>query len=387
MIRVCHIVQSYYPRDPRIRRQAEALAEAGHQVDVVCLRNQEERSREVINGVNVIRMPLTRKRGGVGRYMVEYGAFFAMAFLYAAFTLHKRYQVYHVSNLPDFLVFSAAVPRLLGRKVLLDEHDLLPELFMSKYGLKETDLATKVLRFQERLSLRFASEILTVTQPFKDHYGAIVNNKRISIVMNLPDDKLFLAPDGSRRFDKEGPFTLIYAGTVTAIYDLTLVVQAVARLRDRIGQIRLRIVGDGDSLDSLKALAAEMGVEDIVEFMGDKPFSAIPQLMAESDVGISTLKLDPLTDKCFNNKTGEYVAMGLPSISTRTTAVADYYPADAVRLVEPGSVESIEEAILELYASPELRRQMSARGLEFSKRSNWSTEKVKYVSLIERIAG
>lgn len=386
MKRVCHIVQSYYPRDPRIRRQAEALAEAGHRVDVVCLRNKGEKAREVVRGVHVVRLPLTRQRGGVIRYMFEYAAFFTMAFLYSAFTLHKRYQVYHVSNLPDFLVLATAIPKLFGRKVLLDEHDLLPELFMSKYGLKETDRATKFLRFQEKLSLRFASEILTVTMPFKEHYGATVKSKEISVVMNLPDDKLFFPPDDDRRFDNDGPFTLIYAGTVTGIYDLDMVVRAVANVRDRVPNIRLKIVGEGDSLSGLKELAKELGIEDIVEFTGDQPFSAIPQLIAGSDVGISTLKLDPLTDKCFNNKTGEYVAMGLPSISTRTTAVVNHYPSDVVRFVEPGSVASIEQAILELYSSPETRREMSVKGLEFSKSANWSTEKLKYVSLIERLA-
>ncbi|MCL4553501.1 MAG: glycosyltransferase WbuB, partial [Candidatus Marsarchaeota archaeon] len=77
--RVCHVVQSYYPRDPRIRRQAEALAEAGHSVQVVCLRAKGEKTREVINGVMVYRLPLERKRGTVARYLFEYLAFFIMA--------------------------------------------------------------------------------------------------------------------------------------------------------------------------------------------------------------------------------------------------------------------------------------------------------------------
>ncbi len=386
MKRVCHIVQSYYPRDPRIRRQAEALAEAGHKVDVVCLRAEGQSAREVVNGVNVIRLPLSRQRGSVVRYLFEYAAFFLMAFLYSAFTLHKRYQVYHVSNLPDFLIFSAAVPKLFGRKILLDEHDLMPELFASKYGLKDTDLLTKSLRAQERLSLRFASEVITVTMPLKEHYAKIAPNKPISVVMNLPDDRLFVPPEDKRTFETRDAFTLIYTGTVTGVYDLDKVVRAVANLRSRISNIRLKIVGEGDSLPALKRLAEELKIEDAVEFTGDKPFSAIPGLIADSDIGVSTLRHDPLTDMFFNTKTGEYVAMGLPSVSTRTMTVENYYPKDVVRFVEPGSIESIEEAVWELYSNPQLRMEMSTRGLEFSRSSNWSAEKSKYVSLVERLA-
>lgn len=76
---ICHIVQSYYPRDPRIRRQAEALAEAGFRVDIVCLRDKNENSNEVINGVNIFRMPLSRQRGSNLRYLFEYAAFFTLA--------------------------------------------------------------------------------------------------------------------------------------------------------------------------------------------------------------------------------------------------------------------------------------------------------------------
>lgn len=386
MKRVCHIVQSYYPRDPRIRRQAEALAEAGHKVDVVCLRAHGQSASEVVNGVNVIRLPLSRKRGSTIRYLFEYAAFFLMASFYAAFTLHKRYQVYHVSNLPDFLIFSAAIPKLFGRKILLDEHDLLPELFISKYALKDTDWITRMLRLQEKLSLRFASEVLTVSVPVRDHYAKIVPKKQISIVMNLPDDRLFFPAKHERTFEAKETFTLIYAGTVTGIYDLDKVVRAVAGLRTKIGGIRLKIIGEGDNRQPLMQLANELGIDDIVEFPGDMPFGKIPGLIANSDVGISTLKLDPLANMYFNTKIGEYVAMGLPSISTRTTTVEQYYPEGIVKFVEPGSVECIEAAILELYSDPQLRKRMSAKGLEFSRKSNWSIEKTKYVSLIERLA-
>ena len=56
----------YYPEDPRVRREAEALASAGHEVDVICLRRITESARETVNGVTIYRLPLDHQRGSSG---------------------------------------------------------------------------------------------------------------------------------------------------------------------------------------------------------------------------------------------------------------------------------------------------------------------------------
>ena len=383
MKRICHIVQSYYPRDPRIRRQAEALTDAGFDVDVVCLRGKAEKAREVVNGVNVYRVPLSRKRGGSLRYLFEYATFFCMASLTMIARLGKRYGVIHVSNLPDFLVFSTAVPKLFGSRVLLDEHDPMPELFMSKFGSEEDSRLIKAIRWQEKISVRFAHHVLTVNEAMRDHYVQVVGKKPVSVAMNLPDDKLFkpVANSGNAA-PGNGRFRLLYTGTVSDTYGLSLVVEAVANLRSRIPGICLKIVGEGPDIPALRDLSAKRGISDLVEFTGVVPFDQVPVLISESEVGVSTLKLDVLTNMCFNNKSAEYVAMGLPAIVTRNPVVERHFPEGVVRFFDAGSSDSFEQAVLDLYQSPQLREDMSRRGIEFSKTANWSTEKTKYTTLI-----
>ena len=386
MSRICHVVQSYYPRDPRIRRQAEALAEAGFDVDVVCLRAKGEKAREVVNGVSIYRVPLSRQRGSTVRYLFEYAAFFWLASWVMAVRVCRRYDVIHVSNLPDFLVLCAALPKVFGTKVILDEHDPMPELFMSKYASGENSKLIKFIRWQERLGVRFAHHILTVNSAMKDHYVSIAGGKPVSVVMNLPDDRLFSPVDGrAAEGSPNGRFVLLYTGTVSDTYGLGMVVEAVAHLKDRVLGICLRIVGEGPDIPALRKSAETLGIEDRVEFTGVVPFSQIPGIIAESDVGVSTLKLDVLTQMCFNNKSAEYVAMGLPAIVTRNPVVERHFPAGVVRFFEPGNSESFEQAVLDLHQNPELRKEMSAKGIEFSKTANWSIEKGTYISLIQSL--
>ncbi|MFQ3550168.1 MAG: glycosyltransferase family 4 protein [Armatimonadota bacterium] len=359
MYKVCHIVQSYYPQDPRIRRQAEALAEAGIQVDVVCLRNQNQLNNEIINGVNVIRLPLTRKRGNVIRYLFEYISFFFLSWFYTLFHLNKKYNLIHVSNLPDFLVFSAMPAKWFGCKVILDEHDPMPELFMSKYEKKADSALIKFLMWQEKISINFATHILTVNDAMKRRFEPVAQSKEVSVVMNLPDDKLFkpVSAKISNPNADNSEFILLYTGTVTDTYDLKMVVKAVSELTT-IPNIKFRIVGDGNEIDNLKKLAADLNISDRVELCGLVPFSEIPKFIEKSDIGISTLKIDDLTDLCFNNKTAEYVMMGLPSVVTRTSTVQKHFPEGIVKFYEPGDSESFKNAVLELYNNPELRKQM-----------------------------
>ena len=71
----CSIVQEYYPRDFRVKRVSESLSKRGFRVDVIALRNSYESPYEVVNGVRVYRVNLTKKRGGIKRYIYEYIVF------------------------------------------------------------------------------------------------------------------------------------------------------------------------------------------------------------------------------------------------------------------------------------------------------------------------
>src|SRR5512139_3957169 len=74
--RVAMVLFSYYPADPRPRRAAEALADSGMSIDLICLReNGQDPKWELFNGVNIRRVPIARRRGSVSGYLYQYSAF------------------------------------------------------------------------------------------------------------------------------------------------------------------------------------------------------------------------------------------------------------------------------------------------------------------------
>jgi hypothetical protein len=145
--RAAVLLFSYYPADPRPRRAAQALVDEGVTVDLVCLQNnRDEPRREIINGVNVFRVPLKRHRGGKARYIGQYSSFILRSFVHLALrSAIRRYDFVHVHNMPDVLVFSALVPKMSGAKIILDLHDPVPELMQTIYKLSEKSFSVRLL--------------------------------------------------------------------------------------------------------------------------------------------------------------------------------------------------------------------------------------------------
>src|SRR5262245_56893868 len=127
--RVAMVSFSSYPADPRPRRAAEALLQEGMTVDFICLGDEKELGREDAGGVDVGRLPIEHRRGGKSSYAYQYSQFIlACTWILAVRSLKHRYDLVYVNNMPDVLVFCSLMPKLLGAKVILDQHDPMPEL-------------------------------------------------------------------------------------------------------------------------------------------------------------------------------------------------------------------------------------------------------------------
>lgn len=378
------MVQSYYLRDPRVRREAEALASEGYEVDVIGLREKGRPRKETVNGVNITRVPISRRRATVWRYLFEYSLFFVAAtMLLTARLFTRRYDLIHVNNMPDFLVFSTLLPKLFGAKVLLDVHDPMAEVFMSKYGIRSGSPTIRLLKWQEKISLGYCHHVLTVSGVMKERLQKVAGYTPVSVVLNVPDDSLFRRPDhdlSTRR--SHDTFTLLYTGTISARYGLAVAIEAAVRLRREIPGLRLRLVGEGDDLPYLREMVDRLDLNDIVEFRQPVPLSEIPGLILDSDVGISPHVEDGFMNLYFSTKVAEFVSMGLPTVVTRTQTIERYFDHEVVKYCEAGCVDSFADAVIELYRDPEQRARMSQRCREFGARWSWSNEKLAYLDVI-----
>ena len=385
MARICMIALTDYPADTRVRREAEALVRRGDEVDVVCPATPALGPRRSIGGVSIRTVtrfeysPDSRGRDYVVRYVS-----FIIAALSTVLRLHlrRRYDVVHVHTMPDILVFSAIGPRLLGASVLLDVHDLMPELYASKFGLPESHPMIRLLRVLERGSIAFADSAVAVHRP---HLDALVRHgnpeERFGIVMNVPDPSLF-----ARRASEppESPFRLVYHGMIGRRNGLDVAVRAVAQARAAIPDIELRIIGDGDDAERLEALIDELGVRDVVRFdRGLFDMGELLPVIARAHVGIVPILDDAFTRFMLPVKLLEYVALGIPVIASRTATVSDYFDDSMICFSAAGDADDLARRIVELRRHPEERMRLAAAADGFNAQHGWECERERYYRMVD----
>ncbi len=386
-MRHCMVVHAYYPFDEtRVQRQAEALVERGHVVDVICLRRGSEPSVEEIQGVTAYRIPVRRdnQRGVFGQFF-EYLAFLLLAF--ATVTrqhLRRHYSVVQVHNLPDFLVLAALVPRLTGSRIILDLHDLMPEFYCAKFQSSLSSWPVRLITLQEQLACRFAHHVLTATESWRQTLiRRGVPPSKCTTVMNLADTRYF-AP-GSPADDSDC-FRLVYHGQITRRYGLDLLLQAMVRVRTTVPNIQLTIHGRGEFLETVRSLIHTLELEDITNIHSE--FLSAPELarfILDHHVGVVPYRRDIFTDGILPTKLLEYVALGLPVIAARTSAIMSYFDESMVEPFEPEDVDGLAERILFLYRHPERRQELARNTGRFNSRYSWTSQRERYVDLVESL--
>jgi glycosyltransferase involved in cell wall biosynthesis len=296
--------------------------------------------------------------------------------------LRSRFDLVHVHTMPDFLVFSAIGPRLLGAKVILDVHDLMPELYASKFGLSESHWMVRALKWVERLSVRFADAAVAVHQPHLDALVAHGNPRdRFTIVMNLPDPDMFHRRNGSAQASE---FTLIYHGMVGTRNGLDVAVRAAGQVHDQIPDLKLRIIGDGDDFARLRRLVDELGLAETVRLeQGFRPIEDLLPVLERAAVGVVPIVDDPFTKYMLPVKLLEYVALGVPVIASSTATIRTHFSDEMLAFIPPGDADALAGRILELYRDPERRYRLAAEADKFTNAHNWPREKTRYYQLVD----
>ena len=129
-------------------------------------------------------------------------------------------------------MFAALPLRLVGVPVLLDLHEAMPEFFVTRFPRAANPLSHRLLLLQERLSIAFATHVITVNEAFGDRLlGLGLAPDKLSIVINSPSLERFDAAAQPRRaFREDGALRLIYTGALTPTYELDVTIRAVARV-------------------------------------------------------------------------------------------------------------------------------------------------------------
>jgi glycosyltransferase involved in cell wall biosynthesis len=381
------------PLDRRVWLECKALKASGYDVSVICPKGPGDPAREVIDGVRIFKYRPAPQASGVLGYLLEFVyCWLRTAFLSVRAWRVQRFDVLQACNPPDTYWLLARFWKRKGVRFVFDQHDLNPELFLSRFGTPTSRFAKAQLAFLtwlERKTYDTADHVISTNRSYQRvamERGGI-DRADTTVVRSGPDTTVMRPVHPAPGVDRRQRHSLAYLGImgpqdgVDTILDVMRELTHVRGRRD----VEATLMGFGDCYEDLRKQCTDMGLDDVVTFTGRADARMIAEHLSAAAVGLCPDLKTPLNDVSTMNKTMEYMAYALPSVSfdlleTRVSG------ADACLYVPSGDVQKFCDAIELLLDDPEYRLVMARRArARVSSELDWRPQSEAYVSVFDRL--
>lgn len=384
------VVHAVYPGDPRVRRQSDALLEAGYEVDLFCLRGPNEPREEFGGGMRIVRLPVNRAFTGFAGHVAEYLAFAGLAAVRLTREHRdRRYALVQVATVPDFLAFSAFPVKLSGVPLLLDLHEDMPEFFRDRFRHPLLRPLMPLVSGSARAAAAASTELITVHEPLRQlSIARGVPAEKIHVVMNSADTRLFDPSRHPRRaFMEDGELRLIHHSNFQRIYGLDVAVEALALIDPDVLPHRLDVYGDGPHRPEVEAAIARTDTAPRVHLNGRVPMDDLPGLLAGSDIGLVPSRPEPYLQYSLSTKLLEYAAMGVPIIASDLATFRAHFTDEAIRFVPGGEPRALADAIRDLAGDPTSAARLGAEAHRQAAAYAWQVQARNYLEIVDRLTG
>lgn len=355
-----------FPADRRLRHQACALHGFGYKVFVVTPKghNADSSGFEMYNGIYVYRYRQFWQGSGALSYMLEYGwALICTFFFMLRIWLIHGFDCIHVANPPDLLFLVALPFKIVGKKLIFDQHDVSPETYEAKFGRR--DLLYRILLVLERLSYASSDLVIATNQSFVNiaKERGKVPAERLFIVRNGPDLRYFSRVPPRPELKLGFLYMVAYVGIMGSQDGVDRLVRAATELLRirRQKDVLFVIIGKGDSWQDLRQLAEDCGVADIVFFPGRISDEELRAYLSTADLCAAPDPPSSMNRISTMNKIMEYMICGGPIVSFDLTETR-YSAQDAAVYVEEDDPMEFAITINELLDDPLRRAEMGAAG-------------------------
>lgn len=384
---MCMLAYTFYESDNRVRRYADSLFRRGNHVDVISLRKPDQPNLGTIDGVTVYRIQ-KRKINEKNKITYLYRLFvffFNSLFLVTKLHLRKKYAIIHVHSVPDYEVFAAIFAKILGAKVILDIHDIVPEFYASKFNSGKITFLSKVLMVIEKICCSFSDHVIISNHLWYDKLvSRSVKPEKCTTIINYPDEHLFNVGISKEKSDK---FTIIYPGTINHHQGLDIAIGAMDKISDSVSNVEFHIYGKGPEEENIRAMVKARSLEKSVKLLGLLPLEQIAVKMASAQLGLVPKRADSFGNEAFSTKIMEFMALGVPVLISRTRIDEYYFNDSLVMFFQSGNENDLAEKLLFLINNQDVRERYIQKELEFAAKNSWAVRQSMYFDEVDRLIG
>ncbi len=353
------------PFDSRVWKEACSLLKAGYDVTVLSPKGKGyTKGYEILDGVRVYRHPVTKEGNSAAGYLWEYGCALFWEFLYAWWIyLRHGFHVIQGCNPPDDIFLVALPFKLFGVKYIFDHHDVIPELYFSKYG--KQGLLYKVQVWLEKMTYRTSDVVIATNASYRDiaiTRGHIPPDD-VFIVRNGPALETFKAvpPNPALKHGKD--YLVGYVGTMSDQEGLDILLDVALELKNAGRRdVHFTCVGGGPALASLRKMVEDKQLGDMVNFTGRISDEDLLAILSTADVCVNPDRPCEMNDLSTMIKIMEYMALSKPIVQFDLRE-GRFSAQDAAVYADPhNQVPDFAAKIVWLLDHPEERKRMGEFG-------------------------
>lgn len=352
--------------DNRVIREANALLSDGWDVTVISPKYPDDPLyRELGPNLRAYYYPKPTAESAAG-HIVEHAISLVCGSaltLWAA--LRHGFSVFHACNPMDILWLIAAPYKWFGKRFIFDQHDLCPELYLSRGEGGERSLFYRTLMRLERASYRTADVVIATNESYKriavERGGK--EPDQVFVVRNGPDRSKFQRTTPRAGLKADGDVLVGYLGNMNRQDGVDMLLHAAHKIVNDAGRrdIKFVFVGGGSCQAELVQQAQDMGLAECVTFTGRVPDDEMLATLCACDICVQPDPLNPLNDKSTMNKVMEYMALEIPVVAFDLTETR-VSCADAALYARPNDVDDFVHQIIALADDPARRCEMGRVG-------------------------
>jgi glycosyltransferase involved in cell wall biosynthesis len=357
------------PLDRRVLLEASAVRSSGVPVYVICPRGKDklDRRETLDNGIKVFRYSDPPETRGYLSFFIEFSYCLLRTFILSVWIFFRHgFHAIHTANPPDTFFLVALFYKVFGVRFVYDQHDICPELFVSRFD-KPNPVLLKALHSLEKFSYKTADLVISPNQSYREIAldRGHVRPDRCAIVRSAPDEAMLEPRDPCPSLKHGSKWLLIYLGVMGPQDGVDILLKSYAHLlgknRQRRADYFLALIGDGDLRKDLELLASDLQISDRLYFPGFLMGNDLMDHLATADIGLCPDPPTPFNTHSTMNKVLEYMAFGVPVVSFDLKET--HFSADTASIyVSPCAPEPFADAVQDLLDQPDLRRQMGQTG-------------------------
>jgi glycosyltransferase involved in cell wall biosynthesis len=329
-----------------VYHRTKALLALGYEVDLVTYPIGEHVAIAGLHIYRAPRLPFIRK--------VKIGPSLAkvpldmLLFLTAFWRLClRRYRFLHTHE--EAGLMGVVLAWLFGCKHLYDMHSDLAQQ-MSNFAVTKSSLLIGCVKAIQGLIVRRADAVIAICPDLETAVRRISPSKPVYMIENLAVDEALppAAADAALRLRHQwelgdGP-VLVYTGTFESYQGIELVLRSALIVRPAFPTARYVLAGGKpEQIEKQRLLAQELGIADMIRFVGQRPLDEMPQYMALADILLSPRSGGTNTPL----KLYTYLRSGKPILATAILSHSQILTADMAALVAP-TPEGLAQGAIEL---------------------------------------